>query len=530
MIARALILLLLSLSPLFASAMRPAPGEELWWVFLRDRGNQHSGAQREALLQAAARLDSHTVQRRAKGSLAPVGEWDLATSPASRRQVEACGARIRVESRWLNALSVMVRPEQLAELRALPCVRELRPVARGRRQPRPVSPREPIPAGGARVLDYGASLAQLDEIDVPRVHEAGFNGAGVRVLMLDTGFFTDHEALHDSLVLAEWDFINGDGQTQNEPGDDPAQHSHGTLTFSTLGGSFPGQLYGPAWGARFLLAKTEDVTSETPVEEDYWIAGLEWGESLGADVVSSSLGYTDWYTPLDLDGQTAPTCLAAEQAFQLGMVLCNSAGNARTSDWGHIVTPADGLHVIAVGAVNSSNLLASFSSPGPTADGRIKPEVCARGVGTVCAGIGSTSNYRTANGTSLSCPLVAGAAALVVQAHPGWSPLAVREALMNTADRADSPDNDYGWGRIRTGAAIEYLRAPENLSIRLDASAVRLDWNPGVADSYRVYSAPTPAGPWTQLVQLADTTWSHATALDTDLLCYRITAAGIVLP
>jgi len=512
-------------------AAQTDPAVEPVWVLLRDRGPEVETDRGAALVAAAEALPVRTQERRRlRSSLATAGEWDLPPSPNYRQQVLATGASLRHESRWLNAFSVMATPDQQRQLAGLPFVLEVRPVARGTRAPLPRAEALPPSGPAGRLLDYGASFAQLDEIDVPRVHEAGLNGAGVVVLMLDTGYYTDHEALPEAQVLAEWDFINNDNETQNQPGDAPDQHNHGTLTLSALGGSFPGQIYGPAWGASFLLAKTEDVTSETPVEEDHYIAALEWGELLGADVASGSLGYIDWYTIGDLDGQTAPTCAAVNQAVALGMVVCVSAGNERNSDWGHIVTPADATGAIAVGAVNSANVIASFSSPGPTADGRIKPEVCARGVSTVCAGIDAPDHYRTASGTSLSCPLVGGSVALVIQAHPDWTPGQVREALLNTADRAATPDNDFGWGRIRTGQAIEYTRAPLELGITLEGSAIRLVWQAGVGSGYRVFGAPEPGGPWNLLAETQATTWLHADALSNSRLCYRVTSAGTVLP
>jgi subtilisin family serine protease len=288
----------------------------------------------------------------------------------------------------------------------------------------------------------------------------GYSGAGVVLAMLDTGFYKDHEAFADAIadgrLLAEWDFINDDGNTQNESGDDLFQHFHGTATWSAAGGFHEGELIGPAYGASFLLAKTEDVTGETPVEEDNWAAAAEWADLHGADVISSSLGYLDWYTYEDMDGDTAVTTIAADIAVSRGIAVCNSAGNEGNSDWYYIIAPADGDSVIAVGAVNVFGELAGFSSHGPTYDGRIKPDVLACGDGTYCAYTPETGGtYGWASGTSLSCPLVAGAAALILEARPQWSPTTVREALRNTADHASSPDNDYGWGIIDVPAAID---------------------------------------------------------------------------
>ncbi len=214
----------------------------------------------------------------------------------------------------------------------------------------------------------------------------------------------------------------------------------------------------------FLLAKTEDETSESIVEEDNYVAALEWGEQNGADVASSSLAYLDWYSYCDMDGNTGVTTKAVDIAVSLGMVCVISAGNWGTVSpppnpcdtlYYYISAPADADSVIAVGAVNRDGIIASFSSHGPTYDGRIKPEVCARGVSTWCTNPNSNS-YRTARGTSFSAPLVGGAAAVIISAHPDWTPMQVREALMMTADQSDDPDNDYGYGIIDVMAAIGY--------------------------------------------------------------------------
>jgi subtilisin family serine protease len=298
---------------------------------------------------------------------------------------------------------------------------------------------------------------------VNQLHDAGLSGAGVFVCMLDTGFLRTHQALDQVNVIAERDFIHGDNVTSNQPGDDPNQHNHGTYCLSICGGFDPGNLIGPAYGASFLLGKTEEITSETPVEEDFWIAGAEWADSLGADVISSSLTYSDWYVYDDMDGDTAPITIAADLATLNGIVVCNSAGNLGDDPWFYIAAPADGDSVIAVGAVDSLGVITGFSSRGPTSDGRTKPDVCAMGSGNIFASMFSPSSYSRGSGTSFSCPLVAGVAALLLQAHPGWTPMQVRDALRLTATNAATPNNDYGWGIIRGWNANQWggTAAPE---------------------------------------------------------------------
>ncbi|MCH8327786.1 MAG: S8 family peptidase, partial [Candidatus Marinimicrobia bacterium] len=201
------------------------------------------------------------------------------------------------------------------------------------------------------------------------------------------------------------------------------------------------------------------VPDEVQSEEDNYVAALEWGDSLGADLVSSSLGYIDWYQYSDMDGQTAVTTQAVRIATQLGMVVITAAGNQRGANdgWGgYIIAPADADSVLTVGAVSSTGALASFSSHGPTADGRIKPDVVAQGISVVCAAPNDPGAYTVKSGTSLATPLVAGSVALILQAHPNWSPGVIWEAVRNTAGQADSPDNDFGWGVMNVLAAIQY--------------------------------------------------------------------------
>jgi len=261
-------------------------------------------------------------------------------------------------------------------------------------------------------------------------------------------------------VLAEYDFVHNDSNTGIEPGDWATEHSHGTRVWSVAAGWADGHLYGPAYRANFILCKTEDISSETPIEEDNWVAALEFADSVGTDVIATSIGYFHFdtachcdYTVSDLDGQTATISIAASMADGLGIIVCNSAGNSGP-DASTITPPADAFDILAVGSVSSGGVIAASSSRGPTYDGRIKPEVCARGVSTWCAHPTIDNAYGSYHGTSFACPLVAGAACLVIEAHPEWTPRQVREALMASGDHAGSPDNTYGWGIIDVDAAL----------------------------------------------------------------------------
>ncbi|MDZ7372140.1 MAG: S8 family serine peptidase [candidate division KSB1 bacterium] len=436
---------------LFAASLSFAA--EKYWIFFRDKGPRDP----EDLQKAQAELSPRALQRRAKVMRPLIDPTDLPVYSGYTEKLKSIGVEPIVISKWLNAVSARVESDQLREIRSLPFVDKVQPVLRGRHRPQPeeaaaLSKRQVL---GDAPLDYGASYTQNAMIRIPEVHALGLTGEGVIVALMDAGFSVKHPVFQRMNILAKRDFINKDDEVDQEPGDPYGQHDHGTKVLSILGGYAPGSLIGPAFGATFILAKTEDISSETPVEEDYWIAAAEWAEGLGADVFNTSLGYIDWYTYADMNGRTAPITIAADLAVQKGVVVVCSAGNEGSSPWRYITAPADGFGVIAVGAVSADSVIAGFSSRGPTSDGRIKPDVVALGVGATSAQ-SSGPGYTTGSGTSFSSPLVAGAAALILQAHPQLTPHQVRQALLQTANRAASPDNVYGFGLVNALAAVNY--------------------------------------------------------------------------
>ena len=422
------------------------------WVFFNDKGPHIILEKASILTQIESELDSRTKWLRSKVRTENVvNEKDIPVFQEYKDLVTNTGAKWRTNSKWLNAVSVSATNNQISQIEQFPFVKSIQRVRAGKRKH--IQSTEPHLPPSNRT-EYGSSWDQLNQINVISAHDSGYTGQGVRVLMLDTGYFTDHESIHEDQIIAEWDFINNDGETQNEEFDPEGQHDHGTFTLSTLGGSYDGNLYGPAYNAEFLLAKTEDISQEQPIEEDWYVAGLEWGEELGADIASSSLGYIDWYNFEDLDGQTAVTTIAVNLAIENGMIITTAAGNDGEEG---IIAPADALDVITCGAVDEFGTLAYFSSWGPTADGRTKPEVCARGYYTYCASSNGVSEYTQANGTSLSTPLIGGACAIILSAHPEWTPQMVRESLMMTASQHTEPNNQYGWGIINVMDAINYV-------------------------------------------------------------------------
>jgi len=425
------------------------------WVFFEDKG-ELSGSR--LLMSGREPLVSWRSLRRRE--LRGNGDLDYFDLPVCRDYVERVRRyteRIRHCSRYLNGVSATVEPERINEISSLPFVRSLDLVNSSRvpfdyrlydQVDRTESSGQGYYEGG--LINYGGSAYQLEQVGLVPLLNAGYNGSRskvfeepVRIAILDTGFRRDHSALKDVKVVAEWDFVNNDPITRNEDGDPFFQDYHGTLVLGTIAGHADGELIGPAWGAEYLLAKTEIVDTEIVFEEDNWIAGIEWADSAGADIVTSSLGYIDWYARDDLDGNTARCTIAADIAVSHGMVVVNSAGNSGSDG---LIAPADGDSVIAVGAVERGGAIADFSSRGPTADGRIKPDLVAMGVNVYTVSVSDTAGYSYANGTSFSAPLIAGGCAVLLEIHPDWSPIKVMEALESTASRAYRPDNTYGWG------------------------------------------------------------------------------------
>jgi len=430
------------------------------WIYFRDKGIRSQAMLKRGYEDVRKGFRSHCLWRRGKVRNAPmlVDEHDLPVQATYTEKLIPMVNRVRIVSRWLNAMSVEATAAQIQELEQVEYIRKLDLVVSFKRieMSSSLSMAEEQSIQKNSSLDYGPSFTQLDQINVLPLHASGYSGQDVMVCMLDTGFRKSHEVFRHSRVIAEWDFVNADGDVEQDMEEaEDFTDSHGTGTWSVLGGYRPGELIGPAFNADIILGKTETTRFEQPIEEDFWVAAIEWAERLGAEVVSSSLGYTDWYTFTDLDGKTAVTTTAANRAVSLGVVVVNAAGNERDDLWGHIIAPADGFDVIAVGAVDRIGRLASFSSPGPTADGRIKPDVCALGVNDWVAGNSQdgTDVYLNGSGTSFATPLVAGVAALLLEAHRDWTPAQVREALTKSADRSFSPNNDYGWGIINAHLA-----------------------------------------------------------------------------
>jgi len=444
------------------------PAESLKvWVFLEEQKDHATAEARSAALaELTTTYHPRAIQRRRLRRTAP-GLFDSRDLPVSNeyvRAVEATGARVHVISRWLNALSARVNLEQVENLESLPFISKIEPVRRGKR----IEPVKKDDVAGSIVRGgfYGETEEQISQINLLALHAQGFTAAGVIVGVLDTGFHRTHQAFnepaHALSVVAEFDFLNNDPNTDIEPGDDPDQHRHGTWILGTMAAYKPGVYVGGAFDASYILCKTEDVADEYPGEEDNYVAGLEFVEANGADLMTASLGYIDWYSQAEMNGLTAVTTIAVNTASENGVHCCAPAGNSgHDADpaTSNLIAPADAFDAITCGAVSDIGNIASFSSDGPTADGRVKPEVLARGVNTRTVSSSNDVSYTGVNGTSLSTPLIAATVACLVQAHPEWTVEQMRRYLLFTAgDYAENDTFDLtfvrGYGIINAAGAL----------------------------------------------------------------------------
>jgi subtilisin family serine protease len=435
--------------------------------------------------------------------------------------VAAAGARLRERSRWLHAVSVAAPAAALRVLARDPALRRIQPLGRWLRS---APSRDTLPAwltpaavdtcaaGGDPVA--GPSDMPYRQLNLRGLTDRGVTGAGVRIALLDTGFDTANPAFAGVAVAAQRDFVFGDGVVRDEAGDAAGAHFHGTAVWSLLAAAVPGRLRGVASGATYLLAKTEDVRSETRVEEDHFVAALEWADSIGTDLASASLGYLRFdngfgYTPSQLNGDIAVTTVAVDHAAARGILVLSAAGNAGPG-FRTLVTPADADSGLAVGAEDSLGAIAPFSSRGPTSDGRIKPDLTAPGA-SVCALVGVDA-VRRVDGTSFATPLVAGAAALVREVQPALGPVALADALRAHASHRAAPDSIRGAGRPDVTASAVF---PLGVAPAAPLAGPVASVTPGF--SWTVGATPTFATPVEFRLRIATDSQLTAPLVDTTL-------------
>lgn len=363
--------------------------------------------------------------------------YDLPVCDKYIEQLKAANVDIIGSSRWLNAVCIV--SEDTALCSNFDFVRSIQGLKRYKVSSLAVN----------ADLPYGMGTRHVDLIKLDSLHKLGFTGKGVTIAVFDGGFTNlDSIPAFDSLwmqgrLIAQHDFVKDSSLGYD-------QSAHGMMVMSLMTAYAPDSLIGASVGANFVLARTEDDRSEKHIEEFNWIRAMEWADSIGVDIIHSSLGYSLFdslqgdYTYQDMDGKSTIITIAAEIAAARGIFITNSAGNSGNSPWRYITAPCDGPNVLCVGAVDSFGMKGSFSSFGPSSDGRVKPDLMAMGVRNTI--YESNGLLRTGSGTSFSGPIMASAVACLMQAHPNASNAAIMQALMMSCDRYDNPDSAYGHG------------------------------------------------------------------------------------
>lgn len=418
-------------------------------------------------------LSERAIARRLKAGIEVPDQKDLPVFHNYISQVSSLGFKLHCTSRWMNtALFKTSAPADTSLLAGLPFVDDIKIV----KMPLTKGPQDDK-------LDFNTGeISASPPYDLPvsmlnghPLHSSGFNGKGVLIAILDGGFINADQvsSLRDLRtrrgIVATYDFISNDAYVYN-------YHSHGTAVLSVLAGNINGYILGTAPGASYILLRTEDGDTEFTVEEDFWAAGAEYADSAGADIISSSLGYSEFddatssYKYSDLDGKTTFVTRAAEIAASKGILVVNSAGNERNKEWVRIIAPSDGANVLAAGAVDAYENISVFSSAGPSYDGRVKPDNAALGVNVIVQV--SLSGLATASGTSFSCPLLSGMSACLMQAVKEATNTDIIQAINASGDKYNSPDSLYGYGIPDMTMALSLLQE-KHLDIPEKNSSVR---------------------------------------------------------
>jgi subtilisin family serine protease len=427
-----------------SSSAQTAPAT--YWVQFTDKA--HTPYSLDA---PGAYLSPRALERRARQGI-PIDSLDLPVDPAYIVQLMASGDfQLLNRSRWFNAVTIRSTDTlALDSLGLLPFVHQVQITVDGKHRPLRNPAKFAVPKGNYQA-EYGDSFRQVEMMNGHLLHEAGgAKGQGMLIGILDSGFL-DADSLPGLAALRD---RNGILLTRDlvSPGNDVyREHYHGRCVLSVMAGQVEGQLMGTAPLANYVLLRTENANSEYIVEEDNWVSGAELCDSIGCDVLNTSLGYTTFddatqdHVYGDLNGLVSRMTRAADIATRKGMIPVNSAGNSGIQPWHYISVPADAFDILAVGAVNDDRELASFSSRGPSADGRVKPDVSAVGLGTIGLSVGG-DHVGPINGTSFASPLVAGLTACLWQLHPDRTAHEIMDAVRRSASQHDHPDDDLGYG------------------------------------------------------------------------------------
>lgn len=448
----------ITLALLLPGVWAQAQGDTLKYrVTLRDKAQTEYSLQRpEEFLSAKA------LERRARQGIS-VDSTDLPVCRTYINKVKELGARIVVTGKWENFITVSCNDTTVMDaVAALPFVRSVEQVwkvSASALTPK-VDKRDSLVNQPTIHPDsiYGTAITQIAMSRGDELHRAGFRGEGMTIAVIDAGYHNVDRitAMRNIRIRGTRDFV--------EPGSDIyAKGSHGMSVLSCMAMNMPNVMTGTAPEASYWLLRSEDERSEQPVEQDYWAAAVEFADSVGVDVLNTSLGYYVYDDPAqnlrlrDLDGQHQLMSRQASRIADKGMILVCSAGNAGMESWKKITTPGDADNVLTVGAIDKHGVLAPFSSIGNTQDGRIKPDVVAVGLGSDV--MRTNGNTGHANGTSFASPIMCGMVACLWQACPDLTAKEVIELVRRVGDRADAPDNIYGYGVPDLWRALQEYRS-----------------------------------------------------------------------
>lgn len=405
-------------------------------------------------------LSSTAMEMREARGIA-IDSLDYEVSPLYLDSVQALGATVLHTSRWMNGATVHASEEvidNIEECKFVENAEKTREERGGRLQRSLVNASLQFRERSQSELQNGSIAAysleakgdeageQLDQLNLLPLHQAGYKGRGIRIGIADGGFYRAN-----SMLSLPQDQCLGYADLTDDK-EDMFSHAngHGTMCLSTIM-STQVDYTGAATEAEYYLFRTEEEYTESPKEIDNWVAAIEMADSMGLHIVSSSLGYTTFddaemdFQYADMDGRTSRAAQAAAIAARKGMLLVVAAGNDGNKDWHYLSTPADADSVLTVGAVDVDGQIAAFSSYGPSADGRVKPEVCAMGVRTNIIHPDNDS-IMAGNGTSFACPLIAGMVACLWSALPDATNMEIRERIIRSADRYTQPHEQYGYG------------------------------------------------------------------------------------
>ncbi len=418
-----------------------------FYVQLKDKNNSPY-----SLDEPLEFLSQRALDRRAFYNIA-LDESDLPVNPAYKTAIQNLDIHIHSSTKWLNGLTVEVLDSsKMADVRNLSFVEFVQFTGINSNYSQ-ASPQK-IANNIEENFDYGIAATQIDQLSGRYLHQKNYTGEGIYIAVLDAGFLNANtidgfESMrNEGRLLAVKNIVDPNRSVYLE-------HSHGSSVLSTLAGVSTSPDYvGTAPKASYLLIQTEYNAGEFLCEPDFWVSGVEYADSVGVDVATTSLGYTEFddssmnYSYSDLDGNTARASIAANMAFEKGILMFNSAGNEGNKSWKYISVPADAAGVITVGSVTSAGLRSAFSSVGPTADSRLKPELAAMGSSSALLSVYGGTQY--SNGTSFSCPILAGISACFLQATRDKAPYLsledVRQLIYQSASQYNSPDNNLGYG------------------------------------------------------------------------------------